>query len=107
MLQRPVEPSQYVSIAVTQRLLDKGIDPSVGSVGDAYDNALAEPTVGSFKNELIRRQGPWRDADHVEVQTLHWISWFNTERPHKYLDDLTPTQAEQLHYDLRALAAAG
>jgi putative transposase len=99
--------SQYVSIAVTQRLVDEGIDPSVGSVGDAYDNALAETTVGSFKNELIRRQGPWRDADHIEVETLQWVHWFNTERPHDYLDDLTPDQAERLHYDLRALAAAG
>lgn len=99
--------SQYVAIAVTQRLIDEGIDPSVGSVGDAYDNALAETTVGSFKNELIRRQGPWRDADHIEVETAQWIQWFNTERPHEYLDDLTPDQAERLHYDLRALAAAG
>jgi putative transposase len=99
--------AQYVSVALTQRLLDEGIDPSVGSVGDALDNALAETTVGSFKNELIRRKGPWRDADHVEVETLQWVHWFNTERPHEYLDDLTPEQAEQLHYDLRALAPAG
>jgi putative transposase len=99
--------SQYVSIAMTQRLVDEGIDPSVGSVGDAYDNALAETTVGSFKNELIRREGPWRDVNHVEVETLQWVDWFNTERPHEYLDDLTPAQAEQLHYDLRALATAG
>ncbi len=99
--------SQHVSIAMTQRLVDEGIDPSVGSVGDAYDNALAETTVGSVKNEHIRRQGPWRDVNHVEVETLQWIDWFNTQRPHEYLDDLTPAQAEQLHYDLRALAAAG
>lgn len=99
--------SQYVSIAMTQRLLDEGIDRSVGSVGDALDNALAETTVGSFKNELIRRQSPWRDAHHVEIKTLQWVDWFNTERPHEYLDDLTPVQAEQLHYDLQALAAAG
>ena len=92
---------------LTQRLLDEGIDPSVGSVGDAYDNALAETTVGSFKNELIRRQGPWRDVNHIEAETLHWVDWFNTERPHEYLDDLTPAQAEKFHYDLRALAAAG
>ena len=71
----------------TQRLLDEGIDPSVGSVGDAFDNALAETTVGSFKNELIRRQGPWRDVDHVELGTAEWVQWFNTERPHEYLDD--------------------
>ena len=99
--------SQYVSIAMTQRLLDEGIDPSVGSVGDAYDNALAETTVGSFKTEMFRRLGPWRDVDHIEVETAQCIHWFNTERPHEYLNDLTPEQAEQLHYDLRALAAAG
>ena len=57
-----------------------------GSVG----NALAETTVGSFKNELIRRQGPWRDVDHVEVGTAERVAWFNTERPHEHLDDLTP-----------------
>lgn len=99
--------SQYTAIAFTQRLVDEGVDPSVGSVGDAYDNALAETTVGSFKNELIRRQGPWRDVEHIEVGTLDWVHWFNTERPHEYLDDLTPEAAEQLHYDLRVLAAAG
>lgn len=99
--------SQYLSIATTQRLLDEGIDPSVGTVGDAYDNALAETTIGSFKNELIRRLGPWRDVDHIEIEAAQWIHWFNTERPHEYLDDLTPAEAEQLHYDLRALAAAG
>jgi len=99
--------SQYTAIAFTQRLVDEGVDPSVGSVGDAYDNALAETTVGSFKNELIRRQGPWRDLDQVEIGTLDWGHWFNTERPHEHLDDLTPEAAEQLHYDLRALAAAG
>ena len=63
-------------MAFTQRLLDEGIDPSVGAVGDALDNAMAETTVGSFKNELIRRQGPWRDVDHVEVGTAEWVVWF-------------------------------
>jgi putative transposase len=67
-------------------------------VADAYDNALAETTVGSFKNELIRRQGPWRDVDHVEIGTLNWVDWFNNERPHEYLADLTPAHAEALHY---------
>ena len=74
------------------------MDPSVGSVGDAYDNALAETTVGSFKNELIGREGPWRDVDHVEIETLTWVDWFNNERPHEYLADLTPARAEELHY---------
>ncbi|SOJ56910.1 hypothetical protein MSIMFB_04387 [Mycobacterium simulans] len=56
------------------RLIDAGVDASVGSVADAYDNALAETTVGSFTNELIRRQGPWRDVVHVEIGTLNWVS---------------------------------
>jgi putative transposase len=91
--------SQYTSIAFTQRLLDEGVDPSVGSVGDALDNAMAETTVGSFKNELIRRQGPWRDVDHVELGTAEWVLWFNTERPHESIDDFTPEAIEKLHYD--------
>ncbi len=99
--------SQYTAIAFTQRLVDEGVDPSVGSVGDDYDNALAETTVGSFKNELIRRQGPGRNIEHVEIATLDWVHWFNTERPHEYLNDLTPEAAEQLHYAHRALATAG
>ena len=98
VLHRPVELTQYTSVAFTTRLIDAGVDPSVGSVGDALDNALAETTVGSFKNELIWREGPWRDADHVELETLNWVDWFNTERPHEYLDDLTPARAEELHY---------
>ncbi len=93
--------AQYTSVAFTQRLLDEGVDPSVGSVGDALDNALAETTVGSFKNELIRRQGPWRDVNHVEIATAEWVLWFNTERPHEYLDDFTPEAVEKLHYDHR------
>ena len=59
---------------------------------------MAETTVGSFKNELIRRQGPWRDVDHVELDTAEWVAWFNTERPHEHLDDLTPETVEKLHY---------
>jgi transposase InsO family protein len=101
VLRPPVEPGQYTSVAFTQRLIDEGVDPSVGSVGDALDNALAETTVGSFKNELIRRQGPWRDVNHVELATAEWVQWFNTERPHEYLDDFTPEAVERLHYDHR------
>lgn len=62
--------------------------------------------MGSFKNELIRRQGPWRDVDHVEVETLNWVDWFNHQRPHEYLDDLTPVAAEELHYAGRQTPAA-
>lgn len=79
--------------------------PSVGSVGHAFENALAESTVGSLKTELIRRQGPWRDVDHVEIETLNWVDWFNTERPHESLDDFTPAAAEQFYYDHRPTQA--
>ena len=108
LLQRPLEPKQYTSIAFTTWLIDAGIDPSVGSVADAYDNALAQTTVGSFKTEMINQQGPWRDVAHVEVGAHEWVHFFNTERPHDYLDDLTPLAAEQLHYAHRhSLAEAG
>ena len=82
-------------MALTSRLIEEGIDPSVGSVGDALDNAMAETTVGSFKTELIRRQGPWRDVDQVELATAEWVEWFNTERPHNELDDFTPEEVER------------
>jgi putative transposase len=93
--------SQYTSFAFTQRLIDAGVDASVGSVGDAYDNALAESQIGLYKAELIRPEGPWRNVEHVEIGTLEWIDWFNTQRPHEAIDDLTPLQAEQAHYAAR------
>ena len=88
-------------MAFTQRLIEEGVDPWAGSVGDAPDNALAKTTVGSFKNELIRRQGPRRDVNQVEIATAEWVVWLNTERPHEYLDDFTPEAAERFHYDHR------
>ena len=100
--------SQYTSIAFTARLLEAGVDASVGSVGDAYDNALAESTIGSFKTEQINRHGPWRDVNHVEVATFEWVDFFNTQRPHESLEDLTPVVVEQIHYAHRTpLAQAG
>ena len=93
--------SQYTSFAFTQRLIDEGVDASVGSVGDAYDNALAESQIGAYKTELIRPEGPWRDVDQIELATLAWVTWFNTERPHESIDDLTPLEAEQAHYAAR------
>ena len=93
--------SQYVSFAFTQRLVDEGVDPSVGSVGDAYDNALAESRIGLCKAELIRPEGPWRGVEHVELETLNWVDFFNNERPHEALDDLAPIRAEELHYATR------
>ena len=93
--------SQYTSFAFTSRLIEAGVDASVGSVGDAYDNALAESQIGAYKTELIRPQSPWRDLEHVEIGTLNWVDWFNTERPHESIDDLTPIQAEEVHYAAR------
>jgi putative transposase len=93
--------SQYTSIAFTDRLLAAGIDPSVGSVGDAYDNALAETTIGLYKAEWINDRGPWRNLEHVEIATLEWVDWYNHQRPHGSIDDYTPIAAEQFHYDHR------
>lgn len=93
--------SQYTSFAFTQRLIDEGVDASIGSVGDAYDNALAESQIGLYKTELIRPEGPWRGVEHVELDTMAWVDWFNNERPHESIDDLTPIQAEDAHYAAR------
>jgi putative transposase len=89
--------SQYTSIAFTARLLDASVDASVGSVGDAYDNALAESTIGLYKTELIRRQGPWRTCDQVELATLEWVDWYNHRRPHTAAADLPPADFEALY----------
>ena len=101
MLRRPVESTQYTSFAFTQRLLDAGVDASVGSVGDAYDNALAETQIGLYKAELIWPEGPWRGLEQVEIETLNYVDWFNNERPHVAIDDMTPSQAEEFHYAAR------
>ncbi len=93
--------SQYTSITFTQRLITEGIDASVGSVGDAYDNALAETHMGLYKSELIWPDGPWQGHNDVETATLDWVHWFNTERSHESIQDLTPIQAEQTHYTHR------
>lgn len=97
--------SQYTSIAFTERLIDADVDASVGSVGDAYDNALAESQIGLYKSELIWPHGPWRNREHVEIETLEWVHWFNTERIHESIDDLTPMQVEQFHYTHRTRLA--
>ena len=93
--------SQYTSFAFTQRLIEAGVDASVGSVGDAYDNAMAESQIGLYKAELIWPEGPWRDREHVELETLNYVDWFNNDRPHESIDDLTPRQVEEIHYAAR------
>jgi len=89
---------QYVSVADTERLAEIGARPSIGSIGDSYDNALAETVNGLYKTELIRRQGPWRNVEHVELATLAWVEWFNNRRLHGELDDIPPAEFEALHY---------
>ena len=90
--------SQYLSIKYTERLADEGIDPSVGSVGDSYDNALAESVIGLFKAEVINFLGPWKSAAQVEWQTLKWVAWYNAERLHSAIDYKTPNEAEDIFY---------
>ena len=96
--------SQYLSIRYTERLADAGIDPSVGSVGDSYDNALAESIIGLFKTEVITFLGPWKTVGQVEWETLRWVSWYNTERLHSAIDYATPQEAEEaFHASMNAL----
>jgi putative transposase len=90
--------AQYLAIRYTERLVDAGIEASVGSRGDSYDNALAESVIGLFKTEVIRRQGPWRNLDHVEYATLDWVAWFNTQRLLEPLGYLPPAEFEAQHY---------
>ena len=86
--------SQYVSIRYTERLAEAGIEPSVGSVGDSYDNALAETIIGLFKTEVIRRRGPWRSLEAVEFATLEWVDWFNNRRLLEPIGNMPPAEAE-------------
>jgi hypothetical protein len=87
---------QYTSIAFTERLAAAGAAPSVGTVGDALDNALAESQIGLFKTELIRRHGPWKNVDDVELATLEGVDWHNNRRLHTACHDLTPVEYEQV-----------
>ena len=90
--------SQYVSIRYTERLAEAGIEPSVGSKGDSYDNALAETINGLYKAELIHRRGPWRTREAVEIATLEWVGWFNHHRLLEPIGYLTPAEAEANYY---------
>lgn len=90
--------SQYVSIKYTDRLAAAGIEPSVGSVGDSYDNALAETINGLYKAELIHRRGPWRSFEAVEFATLEWVDWFNNRRLMGPIGNIPPAEAEQRYY---------
>ncbi len=87
-----------MSIRYTERLAEVGIERSVGTVGDAYDNAMAETIIGLFKTEVIDRRGPWRSFDAVEYATLEWVDWFNWRRLLEPLGYLPPFEFEQMYY---------
>ncbi|MFJ7441336.1 IS3 family transposase [Methylorubrum thiocyanatum] len=100
--------SQYLALRYTERLAEAGIEPSVGSVGDSYDNALAETINGLFKAEVIHRRGPWRSFEAVEFATLEWVDWFNTRRLHEPIGNMPPAEAEARYFaqtEVQALAA--
>lgn len=91
--------SQFTSVRYGERLAELGAVPSIGTVGDSYDNALAETVIGLYKTELIRGtdQGPWKTIEDVELATLGWVHWYNSERLHGYLDDVPPVEYEEAH----------
>ena len=100
--------SQYLSIRYTNRLAEAGISPSVGSVGDSYDNALAESVIGLYKTELIRQRGPWRDRDQVEYATLEYVDWFNHRRLLEPIGNIPPAEREDnYHRDQNRVQLAG
>jgi putative transposase len=99
--------SQYLSIRYSDRLTEAGIEASVGSVGDAYDNALAETIHGLFKTELIRRRGPWRGLDAVEYATLEWVDWFNNRRLLEPIGNIPPAEFEKLYYTQHQVLVVG
>ena len=90
--------SQYVSIKYSERLAEAGIEPSVGSKGGSYDNALAETINGLYKTELIYRRGPWKTMEAVELATLEWVSWFNHHRLMESIGHMPPAEAEMNYY---------
>ncbi len=89
---------QYVSIRYTEKLAEAGIEPSVGSVGDSYDNAMAETINGLYKAEVIWQLGPWRSVDQVEMETLIWVDWFNNRRLLEPIGNIPPAEFEELYY---------
>jgi transposase InsO family protein len=96
---------QYLSIRYTERLAEAGIEPSVGSTGDSYDNALAESVIGLYKTEEIHRRGPWRSIEDVEFATLEWVAWYNTRRLLEPLGYVSPDEFEQAYYNRQSALA--
>ena len=98
---------QYLSIRYTERLAEAGIEPSVGSVGDSYDNALAETINGLYKTEIIHPNGPWRGVDEVEFATLEWVDWFNHKRLLEPIGNVPPAEFEAAHDEQRKSPTIG
>ena len=96
---------QYLSIRFTERLGEVGVIPSVGRVGNSYDNALAETVIGLFKTEVIRQQGPWKSLDEVEYATLAWVDWFNNKRLLQPIGNRPPAEKEDEYYRQREVSA--
>ena len=90
--------AQFTSVRLSERLTDASITNSIGTVGDSYDNALAETINGLYKTELIKHQGPWRTVEHVEYATAEWVDWFNHRRLYEYCGDIPPAELEQAYY---------
>ena len=98
--------SQYVSVRYSERLAEAGVEPSVGSKGDSYDNALAETINGLYKAELIHRRAPWKTKESLELATLEWVSWFNNHRLLEPIGYIPPAEAEANYYQHLAEQAA-
>ena len=98
--------SQYLSIRYSERLAEAGAEPSVGSVGDSYDNALAETIIGLYKAEVIHHRGPWRNLEAVEYATLEWVDWFNHQRLLEPIGHVPPAELEASYFDLAAAKKA-
>lgn len=106
MLQRPVEPGLYVSLAYSDALTAAGVTASVGTVGDSYDNALAETVNGLYKTEIIYSKRVWSSATAVEIATLDWVHWWNTARLHEGLGYRTPVEVEAAYTEPEVTAPA-
>ena len=98
-MRRSLESAQYLSIRYTESLKDVGIEPSVGTVGDSYDNALAETINGLYKTEVIRPNGPWRNLEEVEFATLEWVDWFNHRRLLEPIGNIPPAEFEAMYFE--------
>jgi putative transposase len=107
VLRRLLELGQYLSIRYTERLADAGVVTSVGSRGDSYDNAMAESVNGLYKTELVRKQGPWRGLEDLELATLTWVDWYNHRRLFSALGYLPPAEYEARNQRAPVLAEAG